>query len=60
MRPDPAMARIVRAARAEAAPCPRCGKARQVSAREEPQPKGPAVIVVTGRCSCTPGDRSRR
>ncbi|GAA2616659.1 hypothetical protein GCM10009863_33030 [Streptomyces axinellae] len=43
-----------RAARDAAGRCPRCGRPRQISAPEEPQRKGPAWVVVTGRCPCAP------
>ncbi len=54
MAPDPAVARIVRKARAETGRCPACGKAPRVSGREDPQPKADAWVVITGRCACTP------
>ncbi|WP_326691597.1 MULTISPECIES: hypothetical protein [unclassified Streptomyces] len=43
---------FVRAARKAANRCERCGQARRVTAREDPQLKALAWIVLTGYCAC--------
>lgn len=58
MARNPAVARIVRAARSEAGRCPRCRQVPAVHAREVQQGKHLPLVIVTGRCACTtPGER---